>query len=97
MTIEELRAWIIDRYGPITEAHGNGVHVAIAPIYQSLAVGLGSNPSNAIYDLRLDLSINGRAEEIPGLAFLPWEKRRQAERQAMWERERRTQPGANHE
>lgn len=58
ISIEEVRLWIMERYGPITIQGSMGLFVAAVPVMGCIAIGFGFSIANAIWDLRRDLGPN---------------------------------------
>lgn len=56
MKLETL-ADVEQAYGKVTMTHANGVFIAVVPVMGGIAIGCGSGPGNAVYDLICDLTI----------------------------------------
>lgn len=74
MTVDDMKKWIIDRYGVFhyREIPGSMILAAVK-VYGSIAFGFGSNPDNAAYDLYCDLSLPVKRQAVEGLVLYPWE------------------------
>lgn len=66
MNLDETKAWIESRYGPISVGRGGvyvgcvlHVFIAAVPVYGGVASGIGRTIEEAIMNLRKDLSRPG--------------------------------------
>lgn len=73
MDSTELLEKITAMYGEPKITHANGVYVLAVAIMGGVAVGCGSTPANAVWDLHCELCLPSARETVTGIHRKAWE------------------------